>query len=310
MCTFLKLHLTSLAMQSFRTDTHKGSITFFSLDASRGEDKKLSTCNIFSEIAKETWERFHFAYEKKGFKIYETTITQNILYKIEKIRRYLDVNIILREAVDEKTNGNDIEFVITDGTRSLKMPMQAKRVQKNLRYSSISHKGQIESLINYAKKVKGIPMYLLYNYNRNFIRKFKLCSIESDERQYGCSIIDAIYIQENFTSKFGSSIKWSIPKFKDLVPKPSIPWIVIPCCLTDSFGRIEDIFDVLNIESNIRKDLEYVDFHDHEEVMDENIWKELDLFENVEGRFPKEDGSEGFENEFYKPGYQILVNIG
>lgn len=299
-------------MQSIRTNTTKANITFFKLIGNEvGSGKKISACNLFSELAVETWERFQFAYESEGFKIYETTITQNLLYQIEKVREYLDVKIILREAVDEKTNGNDIEFVITDGAKSIKMPMQAKRIYKNLRYSSISHEGQIDDLIKYAKKVKGIPMYLLYNYKQDYFDRVDLCSIQSDQRQYGCSLIDAIYIREKFTTKAGrsSSRKWRVPKFKDLVPSPSIPWIVIPCCSAKNFGSKEEVFDVLKIEDDCREQLDYVEFQAHEDIMKESAWKELDLYQKKEPGFSRENENKEPENKSYKPGFQIIINI-
>jgi hypothetical protein len=274
--------------------------------AKKGE--KIDTCSLFSALAIQTWDRFQFAYERNGFKIYETTITQNLLYQIEKAKSFLDKKIILREAVNEKANGNDIEFIVTDGVRSLKMPMQAKRIYKNLRYSSIIYKGQTDAIIKYAKKVKGIPMYLLYNYKKGFFNRVDLCKVQSDERQYGCSIIDAIYIRDNFISKTGKGKKRSIPKFKDLVPRPSIPWIVIPCCL-NNFDNIEKVFEDLQIEPKTRKKLKYVDYHSHEEIMKDSAWKELELFQKEEPRFPREDENIEPENKSYNPGFQIIITI-
>lgn len=264
----------------------------------------FNTCLLFSQLAIEIWERINFAYSTNGFKVYETTITQNLLFQLEKARKHLHLNFLIREAIDEKANGNDIEFVLKSGNKCLKLPMQAKRVKKNLRYSSFSHKTQIDDLISYAKKENGIPLYLLYNFNRNFSQKVKLCSIDSDQREYGCSLIDAYYIRDNFTHiNSNNSRSWNIPIFNDLVPNPSKPWIVLPCCL-GNFNTKGEVFEQLGISPDQRKQLDYLSLHDCKDVLKEKKWRDFTL--GGENDIYKEDQDESVQNT-YNPKYQIVI---
>src|SRR5690606_29301845 len=130
---------------------------------------------------------------------------------------------------NESTNGNDLEIFLKVNKRYIVFVLQAKMIQhfKSLsdgNYTRLNHsndKGhQIDLLLAYAKKVNGIPLYLLYNWVNNSFKAAYRCDIRFGIQQYGCSIESA----ETIKSSYFSSGVWSIPKFSDLHPDVALPW--------------------------------------------------------------------------------------
>lgn len=119
--------------------------------------KNKSLCSLLQLIAVDTWNRVEFGRTRKALKIFETTITQNILYELfVYCSRYPKCPVRMFEAVNESINGNDIELCVKIQNGYVLIPLQAKIVDKHGLYSKIDHKNQIEDLIHYAKKVNGI----------------------------------------------------------------------------------------------------------------------------------------------------------
>src|SRR5688572_6394868 len=84
-------------------------------------------CNFLQLVAYDTWKRIEFTRTRNGLKIFETTITQNILYEF---RIYTDlfptIPIRMFEAINEPMNGNDIELIIQTRHGFIIAPIQAK----------------------------------------------------------------------------------------------------------------------------------------------------------------------------------------
>jgi hypothetical protein len=123
---------------------------------------------FLKRISWSVWDRIGFARTRRGLKIFETTITQNLLFNIMYAHQYLKLPIYLFEAHSEATNGNDIEFFIQCGNNYVLFPVQAKIIYPNNKYKMIDHlvggKQQIDLLTDYAKQKQGYPIYWLYNY--------------------------------------------------------------------------------------------------------------------------------------------------
>ncbi|WP_303316592.1 hypothetical protein Q4Q34_07235 [Flavivirga abyssicola] len=81
---------------------------------------------ILSMISINVWNRIAFARSRKGFKIYETTITQDILHHLALASDISNHGMKLFEAKSEKANGNDIECYIKVNGGFLFFPIQAK----------------------------------------------------------------------------------------------------------------------------------------------------------------------------------------
>ena len=121
----------------------------------------------FQVFSIDIWKRIDFTWRTKGLKLYETTITQNLLYSIFQLAKGRMIPVKLLEAKNESINGNDIELAIETNRGFILFPCQAKLIKENGKYRSLSHKVgsryQIDLLLRYAQKVQGVPLYLFYN---------------------------------------------------------------------------------------------------------------------------------------------------
>lgn len=254
-------------------------------------------CDILEKLSQETWERIKFSRNRSGLKIYETTITQNLLYSIHKNNN--SIPIIIEEANDEKTNGNDLEIYLKINGGYIFLPTQAKIIYSNYKYIQMDHIGQIDDLINYAKLNRGFPLYLLYNYVMNFIPSQSICGIKLKDSHYGCTLTSAKYLYNNFAYQRldkNGNLQWIIPSFHDLHPSFSFPWIILGCCQCSDWRQI--IFDKFDL--NIRS----LKLFSYNELKDSN-WREID--------FDKEYEKEIFINETYNeykkfsPKFRIII---
>jgi len=155
-----------------------------------------------------SWERLKFLYELGNIrsKSNETTITENLVYELAQIIRKDEIPIPIRlfHSPNEGVNGSDIEIIVQlEKNRHIIFPCQAKRLyldtvknSKNAKYSKLNYDDgkQKDKLINYAKKISGFPLYLLYNYSET---KVNLNSFFPIEELYGCTLISALYLKEH-----------------------------------------------------------------------------------------------------------------
>lgn len=170
-------------------------------------------CDEMRRLSIETWERIGFARNRFGLKIYETTITQNLLFQLQKFSELCGSgNVKMYESTNEKTNGNDIEIFLQVGKSYICLPTQAKIIYANEKYPKMEHGDQIKDLIKYAKTIDGYPLYLLYNYAK---------SVPSSYKSYGCTLVSAHYLYKTYAYK--KKTKWIIPSFLDLHPKIAEP---------------------------------------------------------------------------------------
>ena len=108
-------------------------------------------CDEMKNLSIETWERIGFARSRPGLKIYETTITQNLLFELKKFsERHKITQIDMFEATNEKTNGNDLEIFLRVGSKYLCLPTQAKIIYGNGKYPRMEHGNQINDLMSYS----------------------------------------------------------------------------------------------------------------------------------------------------------------
>lgn len=179
---------------------------------------------LYKDISFETWDRLGFS-ERVGSTLSEPTITENLLYEIQKYKdKHHDRSIHIYEAKNEKTNGNDLEVYMEIAKNEyLFLAIQAKKLHiKEQKYKYISHKVsgnlQIDLLINYASKKHGVPLYLFYNYSPNLAVK--------NNKKYGCSFACAHHIKNNYSPNT-SKKSWSIPTFNNLHTKHAIPFFLL-----------------------------------------------------------------------------------
>lgn len=200
-------------------------------------------CRLLRELSRDTWNRINFSRSRLGLKIYEVTITQNLIYEINRHNSKSMISIF--EAIDENTNGNDIELYIQTKDGYLFFPIQSKIVYKNQAYPKMEHGNQIHELINYAAVRGGVPLYLLYNFSPDFLFSGDIRGISCSSSDFGCTLIDAKYLLNNFafkrTDKNGNK-RWNIPTFHDLHPNQAIPWF-IPFCIEKAEADKKRVFE-------------------------------------------------------------------
>ena len=212
-----------------------------------------SLCNLFKLLAVETWKRLEFIYMKPYIKLYETTITQNIAFTIDSYKDKFSLPIEIYESTDEKANGNDLELIIKFPYYGISFytPIQAKKIFRNRKYSNIRHGKQIESLITYAEKNEGYPLYLFYNYLDHPLK-----SLGSNYEIFGCTILDAYTLMDKFYKRVKpdgtTELKWRYtPSFDDLNKLGAFPWHEL-VCKKEPLQILKIFFpkEIKNIEEN------------------------------------------------------------
>jgi predicted ATPase len=251
-------------------------------------------CQKMIDLSYQTWNRVNFVRDNTfPLKIRETTITENILFELATFSKDCGFKKIEAfEAISEKRNGNDIEFFIQQPNgQYIFYPMQAKIIYKTNKYEQIpyttnSGSSQNKLLLNYAKTRHGIPLYLLYNYYNK----------DASYKNYGCSIVDAHYIN----STFSSSIH---PSFVDLhiSTKAASPWYVLVCKL------LEDNSITMK---KINEQKQTIQTYNYNEFFDMNKWEKID-FEEPD----MEDKLDTKEKEFlndnsddFSPKYRVVLS--
>lgn len=267
-------------------------------------------CNFLQLVAYDTWQRVKFGRTRNGFKVFETTITQNILYEF---RFYCDlfpmIPMRMFEAINEPLNGNDIELIIQTSQGFIIAPLQAKIIYNTDNYPAMEHSNQINDLITYANSVGGVPLYLLYNFysDNTFNPNGNLCGIKLTKEQFGCSLVSAHYLLNNFAfnriDRNGNS-KWTIPTFTELHPSVAIPWFVLGCCR----NSVTSTLDTINLINNSQKTgvgLEQkITTYKYEDLFNGANWKPLEL----KGLNFSKDFIES-ENKKFTPKYRIVLGF-
>jgi hypothetical protein len=196
-------------------------------------------CDFFALFSMRTWHELELV-QKGAFRLDETTITQNFVKDFWVESKVFNFPIRLFESKNEKANGNDLEVLIETNTGYIMMPIQIKVIKENEKYIGISHKvqsvNQIDLLIDYANKKRGIAAYIFYNYysDHNFREYASTISENVAYKHFGCTIGNAYNIRKAFYERDGKNT-WKIPSFRDLhMPcKFAIPLHYALCKLID-----------------------------------------------------------------------------
>ena len=207
--------------------------------------KKKDVASFIKFFSVLTWEKIGFVRRQRRLKFHEVTVTQNLLFQFRILSEAFPTTVEMFEAIDEKTNGNDIELFIKTREGYVFFACQAKIAHKSKTgiYTSIEHptgpkakkiRQQIESLIDYAEDApaiktglkKGIPIYLFYNYSDDVNTLSAVQSTTTDDVEvYGCSYVDA---RELVGATYYNSPHWiRKPSFTLLHPKMGKPFYTL-----------------------------------------------------------------------------------
>jgi len=135
--------------------------------------------DLLAYLSTHTWEKLKFSSMQSSeySKIYETDISNFLVSEIAEATLEHPLPIRLFHSKKESVNGNDFEVIIPIATNQyILFPCQAKRLyvaneQNNnfdAQYEALGHVTgsaktlQILSLLNYAKKNYGFPLYLFW----------------------------------------------------------------------------------------------------------------------------------------------------
>jgi len=272
--------------------------------------RDCNLCTKMTELSYDTWDRIKFTRANASqIKLFETTITQNLLFELAKFSEHCTFKQVKAfEAINERVNGNDIEFFIQQPNgKYLFFPMQAKILYPSNKYEQIPYKNQNIDLINYATSKNGYPLYLLYNYNPRYI----------SYQNYGCSIVDAYYMGYRFSSINPTFDDLHVYSSKYIYPVAST-WQSLICDSIFSRNKSYTNKRIKKVYNNEKYSLS------QDEVMAEGEWKEISLAssgksidedviiktEEIEqkenGEFINEGGT-GFDIGF-APKYKIVVS--
>ncbi len=166
-----------------------------------------SAQDLIKYVSIETYNRIGFVKEYSDensfMKIYEVTLTQNMVYEIIKFSKENKLNLVsLYESIDEKTNGSDILICIEFNSGYLKFPFQAKILSSYAKrmdgsYKSFWHENdnglQIDLLKEYAISLGSyLGFYLPYNFTKGNI------NLTEKESYYGCSYISTDAVEKKY----------------------------------------------------------------------------------------------------------------
>jgi hypothetical protein len=244
--------------------------------------KNCDLCNKVAEISFDTWERINFAWTStKRVKVCEVTLTENLLYELNKFSKECkSYKLDIFEAIDESTNGNDIEMYLEiNKGEYIFIPMQAKILSPSERYAQIPYKKQTDALIYYASKYNGYPMYLLYNYLKTDATKIN----------YGCSIVSAQYIKDKIIGK----TRCTNPSFDEIhnTYSGAMPFEDLFCNISKF---IEDIY------------CEEYKLYKRDEIPNDELYQPIGLNENHGSSESTKSKKE--DNKDFSPGTRMIIS--
>jgi hypothetical protein len=224
-------------------------------------------CNWSKLFCASVWERIGFCRTAANMNVYETSITQELLFQFWQLARNSELPIELYQSKDEKANGNDLEIGIGTKYGYFLVPCQAKIVSKKSNYAAFLHKVnsvyQLDILLTYGKRVKGLPLYLMYNFNDISYQNQTIESFHSlDIRELGCSLHPAALLKTDYSNALTG--KLSIPNFYDLHRKTAIP-----------FSRLFCTVGTTQILKETKTSLSEISFYPKRELINSNYWQDL-----------------------------------
>lgn len=265
--------------------------------------KAPTLCEWADLYSRMVWHRIHYARTVPRMKVFETTITQNLIFDLAS-HRFPGVYIF--ESVNESANGDDLEIAKKVGAKYRKFAVQCKIAYKNEVFQAIDHQiksrssnttsYQIDLLCDYAQAHGHVPSYFMYNYRK---------SHTSVNEQYGISALGARYLKRVYMSS-GSFTKK--PSVDDMTSGASISFSDFLCPsagLTSAGERPELAQELPNrggfpfdqSDNEICKDFEL------SEILADPLWKRIEELDGreISGR-PKPERYETFE-----PKYRFVI---
>lgn len=265
-----------------------------------------------ADFAARAWWRIDFTWRLKRSKLYETTLTQDLIYWVYENASVHRLPFELWESRDEHANGDDLELAIETPRGYYLFPCKCKMVYAGNHYPTISHtpdggQPQLLSLMDFAAANRGMAIYLLYNCcsDQHYLARHwgnDLLAIPF----WGCSVVPAAYLRDqHFHPVAGGSHGWTKPTFQELHPSIAVPFH-------------EFILTVMNDNRFTTNGWNYyvagteMQCFFHEKLFDDSKWKNLTPLARLSGipqvgtipKIPTEAATE------FRPGYRIVISSG
>jgi hypothetical protein len=262
-------------------------------------------CNWSKFFCASVWEKIGFCRLVAKMNVYETSITQELLYQFWQLARHSKLPIQLYQSKNEKANGNDLEIAIQTKQGYFLVPCQAKIVSKKSNYAAFPHKvkgvHQLDILLKYGRKVRGLPLYLTYNFHNTAYQNETIESLHSlNIQELGCSLHPAALLKKDYSNSLTG--KLSIPNFYDLHRKMAIP-----------FSRLFCTIGTTRILEETNTPLSAIEFHTEEDLTDPDYWQDLAPSAAI-GRIPLSEEPRFTESPAatatsFNPRFRILLSM-
>ena len=254
-------------------------------------EKEQSICAWAALYAATVWNKIGFMRSLVRGRIFETTLTQDLLFQFYTMANDRQLPIELYEALDETSNGNDLELFIEKRDGYIHVPIQAKLIDRDGKYGRLHHKighhYQIDLLLSYAKSNGALPLYLLYNHSATAARQwpdgdehnhdnipFDNAGMNLHEntsiQEYGCSIVAAKHLKDLFCTKpqtRKTTNTWKTPGFPDIHPSPALPFSALFCKLVKD--PVERWSEILHLQK-----LPTLQAYSYNQVVDKKTWRD------------------------------------
>jgi hypothetical protein len=264
-------------------------------------------CNFFCQQSISVWKRIEFA-RTYNLRISETTITENFLFNFYTEASEAGLPVRLYEAKEENVNGNDLEVFIQTASGYLLIPCQAKILNKQNKYAKVFHKigddYQVKLLWDYARRLKGIPGYLFYNYIPYSQQRSEFQDIGNEEH-YGISFCTAHKFKHALDYKkiFGGRLE--VPTFNGIHPHDAYPFHQLVCEILQGLGTFP--------RTSGPDDSQDVYFYSDAEIRDEDNWRRMPELGQI-GFITQDDLKQRTpvlaEKQVpgFKPKYRLVIN--
>jgi len=271
-----------------------------------------SAAELIKYISADIWNRIGFVNNcssEEFLRIYEVTITQNLIYEIYKFQKVNKLNLIqIQESKNERTNGSDLLLCVLFDRGVLQIPIQAKIMSANKEnddgiYKYFHHKNksgiQIDLLENYAQMLgSNLAIYLFYNFTNgsSYIDK------NEQEHLYGCSFTATKNLFELKDSQklYFSSIHPNICKPFYHFFQDGGRFTIGNSSGNSPTGTMDDVIDFYKLAGlDIDKSfVEQLHFYNIEEIYGDDSWGNVNSIDNVNK-----------DNNVFNPKYRMLVGM-
>ncbi len=196
-------------------------------------------------IAESTWHRIG-ASRHLHARLGEETLTDLLVLDLLASAPSSEVQVVQTTKRQEARQGTDLVVYVRRDTQKADIyAIQAKKLGGKGRYDHLKSRAgqtqrlQIDVLERYAKQIKAIPLYLLFNYvdsHNAGTQPWHCCQQPPDTMQFGCTLVPSWRIRDAISTRRGRT-------FSRIHADPAVlPWRCAFGCPnhTAAWGRIRE----------------------------------------------------------------------